>query len=47
MNKSIGKKLADLTNPTFSSISVNSVLYDIVKTKTNNNEDCLCKNQVF
>lgn len=21
--------------------------YDIVKTKTNNNEDCLCKNQVF
>lgn len=31
MNKSIGKKLADLTNPTFSSISVNSVLYDIVK----------------
>ena len=27
----IGKKLADLTNPTFSSISVNTVLYDIVK----------------
>lgn len=29
--KNIGKKLADLTNPTFSSISVGSVLYDIVK----------------
>ena len=31
MNKNIGKRLADLTNPTFSSISVNTVLYDIVK----------------
>ena len=31
MSKNIGKKLADLTNPTFSSISVNTVLYDIVK----------------
>lgn len=31
MNRNIGKKLADLTNPTFSSISVNTVLYDIVK----------------
>lgn len=31
MDNKIGKKLADLTNPTFSSISVGSVLYDIVK----------------
>lgn len=31
MNRNIGKKLADLTNPTFNSISVNTVLYDIVK----------------
>lgn len=31
MGGNIGKKLADLTNPTFSSISVNTVLYDIVK----------------
>lgn len=31
MNKNIGKKLADLTNPTFSSISVGSILYDVVK----------------
>lgn len=31
MEKHISKKLADLTNPTFSSISVGSVIYDIVK----------------
>lgn len=29
--KNIGKKLADLTNPTFSSISVGSIIYDVVK----------------
>lgn len=29
--KNIGNKLADLMNPTFSSISVGSVIYDVVK----------------